>query len=365
MVKISESLSNFLNLIRWIAAFLVVITHIRTLLFIDIEKVSNSNIFISFFYFISSLGGEAVIVFFVLSGYLVGGKTFYEFKNSSFNWKIYFINRFSRLYIVLIPALIIGGFIDYLGINYFNANQIYNNAFNLVPFNYDIESRLNVYTFISNIFMMQTTLTPQFGSNGPLWSLANEFWYYVLFPLILNTYFSKNFRNKLFSFLTIIVISLFLNIDIILHFFIWLIGVYTYTYKKNILNFKFSFSIFIFVLILNYFDFFPYSKLEALSLALAISLMIISISKNINFVKFKKINIVLADSSYSLYLFHDPLLLFISLYFSFPFKQDFSIHGLYIFFSLLIFLYFYSFFMYFIFERNTHILRNNLRKAFA
>jgi peptidoglycan/LPS O-acetylase OafA/YrhL len=31
---------------------------------------------------------------------------------------------------------------------------------------------------------LQTILAPTFGTNGPLWSLANEFWYYVLFPLL-------------------------------------------------------------------------------------------------------------------------------------------------------------------------------------
>ncbi len=31
---------------------------------------------------------------------------------------------------------------------------------------------------------MQGILTPIFGTDGALWSLANEFWYYILFPLL-------------------------------------------------------------------------------------------------------------------------------------------------------------------------------------
>jgi peptidoglycan/LPS O-acetylase OafA/YrhL len=31
---------------------------------------------------------------------------------------------------------------------------------------------------------LQTIIVPVYGTNGPLWSLANEFWYYVLFPLM-------------------------------------------------------------------------------------------------------------------------------------------------------------------------------------
>jgi peptidoglycan/LPS O-acetylase OafA/YrhL len=36
-----------------------------------------------------------------------------------------------------------------------------------------------------NAFFLQTIAGPTFGSNGPLWSLAYEWWYYVLFPLVL------------------------------------------------------------------------------------------------------------------------------------------------------------------------------------
>lgn len=37
---------------------------------------------------------------------------------------------------------------------------------------------------LGNIFFLQTIVTPVVGSNGPLWSLANEFWYYLIFPLL-------------------------------------------------------------------------------------------------------------------------------------------------------------------------------------
>jgi peptidoglycan/LPS O-acetylase OafA/YrhL len=38
-------------------------------------------------------------------------------------------------------------------------------------------------TFLGNLAFLQTIYVPTFGSNGPMWSLANEFWYYVIFPL--------------------------------------------------------------------------------------------------------------------------------------------------------------------------------------
>jgi peptidoglycan/LPS O-acetylase OafA/YrhL len=40
-------------------------------------------------------------------------------------------------------------------------------------------------TFAGNLVFTQGILVHTFGSNTPLWSLANEFWYYILFPCAL------------------------------------------------------------------------------------------------------------------------------------------------------------------------------------
>jgi peptidoglycan/LPS O-acetylase OafA/YrhL len=47
----------------------------------------------------------------------------------------------------------------------------------------DVGRTLSPAVFFGNIVFLQTLLVPAFGSNGALWSLANEFWYYILFPL--------------------------------------------------------------------------------------------------------------------------------------------------------------------------------------
>lgn len=48
---------------------------------------------------------------------------------------------------------------------------------------FDVHQTLTWKALVGNCFFMQTILVPVFGSNGPLWSLANEFWYYLIFPL--------------------------------------------------------------------------------------------------------------------------------------------------------------------------------------
>ena len=68
---------------------------------------------------------------------------------------------------MLIPALVVTFFFDQIAEAY---GWINNNA--------------GVDVFIGNVLFVQTILVPQFGSNGPLWSISNEFWYYMIFPLV-------------------------------------------------------------------------------------------------------------------------------------------------------------------------------------
>ena len=89
--------STFLNISRWVAAFLVVIGHIRHLLFVDLKYVEHKTLFIKGMYFFTGFGHEAVIVFFVISGYLVGGITLERWRLNGADLASYFSARFSRI----------------------------------------------------------------------------------------------------------------------------------------------------------------------------------------------------------------------------------------------------------------------------
>lgn len=79
--------------------------------------------------------------------------------------------------------------------------------------------------FLGNAFFLQTILVPCFGTNGPLWSLANEFWYYLLFPLlILLVIPGPRVPARMACLLLAAGILLFLPKSILVGGVIWLLG---------------------------------------------------------------------------------------------------------------------------------------------
>jgi peptidoglycan/LPS O-acetylase OafA/YrhL len=67
----------------------------------------------------------------VISGFLVGGRTILNLHDKGFGIIDYLVHRFSRIYTVLIPALIVGFILDRLGIAsgiYNHPDQFYTNS---------------------------------------------------------------------------------------------------------------------------------------------------------------------------------------------------------------------------------------------
>jgi peptidoglycan/LPS O-acetylase OafA/YrhL len=179
--------SEFLDLVRWLAALLVVLHHGRHLWFVDLADVPNKTLLIKVFYFLTGFGSEAVMVFFLLSGYLVGGGALRKWRSDSYSSVDYMISRFSRIYTLLVPVLIFGALIDWIGLHYLNGTEIYTNSprYHTKSLGFVISDNLNIPTFFSNLFNFQDIFSSHFGSNSPLWSLSYEWWYYCLFALIL------------------------------------------------------------------------------------------------------------------------------------------------------------------------------------
>jgi peptidoglycan/LPS O-acetylase OafA/YrhL len=83
----------------------------------------------------------------------------------------------------------------------------------------NVAANLTLSVFLGNLAFLQTILVPPWGSNGPLWSLACEFWYYIWFPalaLLLR-------RRRLSPALLALLVGL-ANPGLYWGFVIWLVG---------------------------------------------------------------------------------------------------------------------------------------------
>lgn len=195
-------------------------------MFVDFGDVQAPTLATKSFYFMTSLSHQAVIVFFVLSGFLVGGNVIRSIANGGWNFMSYSIARVTRLWVVLLPALLMTLILDSFGKGFFGG-PFYEGAayFHSAPNAEALDASWSLGTFLQNIFFLQTITSPTFGTNGPLWSLANEFWYYVIFPLgffAINNHYRPAVR--LFLLLLTLAIVAALPFQLVAYGMIWLFG---------------------------------------------------------------------------------------------------------------------------------------------
>jgi peptidoglycan/LPS O-acetylase OafA/YrhL len=164
------------------------------------------------------------MVFFVLSGYLVGSSVL-RADFGRWSWRWYLNRRLTRLWIVLIPAIVLCALVDHLGMVFFGIAGIYTHGQNTAGIiTGSVQSRDTVPIALGNIAFLQTIRVPTFGSDSALWSLANEFWYYLLFPLALILVRGKAVVTKVLAAAIGCAILLLVGQTIALYFAIWLFG---------------------------------------------------------------------------------------------------------------------------------------------
>lgn len=355
----NERLINTLNFLRWVSALLVVLGHLRSFLFVSYYQQNDTSLFTKVFYFLTGFGHQAVMFFFVISGFLVGGKVLEKYFSKSVN-KIfvldYFIKRFSRIYVVLIPVLILGAILDYYGS--INFKELYTNQFQISAMNFNVLEQLSIQNFIGNLLNLQTITVETLGSNGPLWSLAYEWSYYVIFIL----FFINRFTMLLAIALMLTIFSF--NSDVVIYFSIWIFGAVTILINKRLINEYLSGMILILVLVLSRkVAGFEIDLLLALSLCLFLN-AIRNKSTDSKVIVFKRVNYFLAESSYTLYLAHMPIIVFIlsvlhiyeiNLIAMSPSKESYLLYGV-----LLLSIYVYVYVLYLLFEKRTNYVKNKL-----
>jgi peptidoglycan/LPS O-acetylase OafA/YrhL len=223
-----------LDAIRGIAALLVLSDHTRHAFFVEYHEVLRHRTALLLPYLVTATGHQAVIIFFVLSGFLVGGTVVRSLERNTWSWKQYLTHRFVRLWLVLLPALCLVVLWDSLNLSLQHHLPSYSGTVLHHILGSAMTNNLNLGVFFSNAAFLQGIPFPPFrgpdvfatlGSDGALWSLTNEFWYYLLFPLGLFA-LRRHYRplQRLVMAVFFVIIACFVGKPIFLMFPMWLIG---------------------------------------------------------------------------------------------------------------------------------------------
>lgn len=138
----------WLDLIRFTAAFLVVICHVRCemLQTYSMLQPDSQNIFTQMLYFATGMGKAGVIIFFILSGFLVGGKNLYRSLAGSISLKNYIIDRAIRIGVPLLCSLLLVCLVDYIQLQF----EIDNTGMS-----YGLIAQHSIVEILGNIFGLQ------------------------------------------------------------------------------------------------------------------------------------------------------------------------------------------------------------------
>jgi len=199
----NRNLSLYFDFVRFLAAVLVVHSHLRDNgIFPD--YISSS---------MAEFGRVAVIIFFVMSGYVIAYTV--EYKNHSL--KEYILARATRIYSVAIPVILCAFLIGTLG--HYLSQDNYSDFYQLSKPYFYIPLHLaflgETFVFYEKPFLVV-----------PYWSLSYEVWYYIVFAA---TFF---LRGKTRILITALII-LFIGHRLILLLPVWWAGVWLYQFNKR------------------------------------------------------------------------------------------------------------------------------------
>lgn len=225
-----------LDVLRGPAALLVFAEHWRNLFFKDFPELTNPGPVMKVFYLCTGAGHEAVMLFFVLSGCVIAHVIYGLHERARWSWRGYLSARLTRLWIVLIPALLLTALWDRIGMWIAAGKQsIYvGDGFGNI-LNQSVAALSDPTVFLGNVFFLQRILVPTFGSNGPVWSISYEFVYYLAYPLLLGSLIAL--RGRVLLGLVSVALAggllVFAGKSISAGFVIWLFGVAAYFQFKK------------------------------------------------------------------------------------------------------------------------------------
>lgn len=191
----SRAFSLYLDVVRFLAALLV--------LFYHANWIYRPGILFT------SLGHEAVVIFFVLSGFVIA----YVADTREQDFRGFMVARAARILSVAIPAIALTGLLDFAG--YHLDESVY-------PVDYRAWDLPLVRVITSALFLNEIWLLGiQLFTNVPYWSLNYEVWYYLLFGIL---FFYRGRASRI----VFVLVCILLGPKILLLLPVWWLGVWIY-----------------------------------------------------------------------------------------------------------------------------------------
>jgi peptidoglycan/LPS O-acetylase OafA/YrhL len=201
--RLHRSLSTYLNLMRVAAALVVFLYH-----------ASYPSITDGVLHHFGYLANDMVMAFFVLSGFVIA----YVADSGEDEPATFIKARLARLYSVALPALALTVLADSIGRS-LNPDLYDSSSF---QGSHPIARLLANAAFLNQVWFLNVRPF----SNGPYWSIGYEFWYYMLFAC---AHFLRG-RSRIIG---VAALCCAVGPKILLLFPIWLLGAITYRLSRQ------------------------------------------------------------------------------------------------------------------------------------
>jgi peptidoglycan/LPS O-acetylase OafA/YrhL len=298
----TQALSTYLDLIRIVATLLVFIGHSESWTDLHLPLAYEDH--------------DGMVALFVLSGFVIA----YTQAEREKTVKLFMTRRLARLYSIMIPAVVLTVLLDFVG------PRINPGAYSPfpIPLDHPLGRAAISLAFLNEMWFFSIDL----GSNSPMWSISYEVFYYVIFGCFV--FLEGNIRYAA-TFLAAVIAGP----KVLLLLPIWLAGAYLYhgpwrfSLPVGAGYALFLASIGVFALLgghvhtmeapEEYFPAFSHSRWYLMDYQSAIAICLnflgasIILRRNIALPKFfVDLARILAARTASIYLFHVPLLFFLS-----------------------------------------------------
>ena len=358
--------SLLMNLLRGIASLQVAAAHLRAESYPGLRGLEEPGVAYMALAFFTGFAHQAVMVFFMISGWLVGGSLLNKLGQPR-ALRSYAIDRATRLWTVLVPTLFM-----MLGIG------LVIGAITPEPAGFSDAGDFSAGAFLGNVLGVQTILVEKFGGNYPLWSLANETWYYIQFPLLVLIFTGRGVLQQAACAVLLALTVAFLPYVMTLYFGIWLLGAAfsrirvesSFASRMLLLAVAIGVSVYYRILGAND-DIVPESFVQDLICTLPVVILLAALYQPINpqsvfLSRLRAFGKWLSDFSFTLYVLHVPVIDLMQHIGRTQFGRekldpgsaaDFAVY-----FGMLAILMGSAYLSYLVFERNTYRVRRVAKK---